>query len=254
MAGRVPARNLAVCEDMIMTASRSEVIDEILKPHKGRKRSPADAADEILQRIRCNGGYIDPAVTAAGVSRASFYRYRAANPEYDDQLQVALAEGVRVRLPMLEATAFQRATVGHAIPVYAPDHMWQDDDDAESGRLDPEKAMQLALTSRNIIGWKHVSPSDALLAKMLGAEDRDKYNPPKVNINVDSSKGNQQEVLRTAMKEACERRGIPFKDHLFDDAMIRLGNQGKKYELPVETAAVEPEEPEPDFLINADDN
>lgn len=237
-------------------SSRSEIIDAILKPKAGRKRRPEDAAQEILDRVRANGGYVEPAVTAAGVSRASFYRYRAANPEYDDQLQVALAEGVRVRLPMLEATAFQRATVGHAIPVYAPDHQWQDDDDAESGRMDPEKAMQLALTSRNIIGWKHVSPSDALLAKMLGAEDRDKYNPPKVNINVDSGKGNQQEVLRTAMKEACERRGIPFKDHLFDDAMIRLGNQGKQkqYELPAEATVVEPEEPEPDFLINADDN
>lgn len=212
-----------------MVSSRSDIIDEILKqPHKGRKRSPEDAAQEILDRVRANGGYIEPAVTAANVSRATFYRYRAANPEYDEQLQVALAEGVRVRLPMLEASAFQRATVGHAIPVYAPDHMWQDDDDAEAGRLDPEKAMQLALTSRNIIGWKHVSPSDTLLSKMLGAEDRDKYNPPKVNVTIDGSANkNQQEVLRAAMKEACERRGVPFNDYLFDDAMIRLGNQGK---------------------------
>lgn len=214
-----------------MMATRSDIIDEILKPKAGRKRRPEDAAQEILDRIRVNGGFIEPAVAAANVSRASFYRYRAANPEYDEQLTVALQEGVRVRLPMLEASAFQRATVGHAIPVYAPDHMWQDDDNAEAGRLDPEKAMQLALTSRNIIGWKHVSPSDALLAKMLGAEDRDKYNPPKVNVTIDGSANkNQQEVLRAAMKEACERRGVPFNDYLFDDAMIRLGNQGRHKE------------------------
>lgn len=210
-------------------ATRSDIIDEILRPKAGRKRRPEDAEQEILDRVRANGGYIEPAVTAAGVSRASFYRYRAANPDYDEKLEVALQEGVRVRLPMLEASAFQRATVGHAIPVYAPDHMWQDEaEDAEAGRLDPEKAMQLALTSRNIIGWKHVSPSDTLLSKMLGAEDRDKYNPPKVQLNIDAGASqNQQEVLRAAMKEACERRGVPFNDYLFDDAMIRLGNQGK---------------------------
>lgn len=224
-------------------ATRSELVDEILKPHKGRKRSPAEAASEILDRVKVNGGYVEPAVTAAGVSRATFYRYRAANPEFDEQLKLALAEGVRVRLPMLEASAFQRATVGHAIPVYAPDIKWEQEDfNPEEGRMDPEKAMQFALKSRNIIGWKHVSPSDTILAKMLGAEDRDKYNPPKVQINVDQSRaGSPNEILRAAMMEACEKRGIAFNDLLFEDAMIRLGNQGKKAMLPAGEVVIDVE-------------
>lgn len=212
-----------------MSMTRSDKVDAILGKHKGRKRSPEDGAEEIIERVKSNGGYLDPAISAAGVARASLYRYRAAHPEFEERLQVALAEGVRIRLPILEATAFQRATVGHAIPVYAPDHMWEDEPDAEEGRMDPERAMQLAMKSRNIIGWKQVSPSDSLLVKMLGAEDRDKYNPPKIQVNVDASRTpDQTEVLRAAVKAACERRGIAYSEFLFDDAMIRRGNQGKK--------------------------
>lgn len=216
---------------MVATMTRSEKIDAMLEEgkHKGRKRSPEDGAPEILARVRSNGGYLDPAISAAGVSRATLYRYRAKHPEFEEQLQIALAEGVRIRLPVLEATAFQRATVGHAIPVYAPDHLWVDEAlDPEEGRMDPERAMQLALKSRNIVGWKHISPSDNLLIKLLGAEDRDKYNPPKIQVNVDASRTpDQTEVLRAAVKAACERRGIAYSEFLFDDAMLRHGGQGQ---------------------------
>lgn len=80
-------------------------------PKKTARRSPWPAVFLAALRQRPNVRY---ACTQAGIDRSTPYRYRETHPEFAEQWDVALREGVEA----LESEAWRRAAEGTDKPVY----------------------------------------------------------------------------------------------------------------------------------------
>jgi hypothetical protein len=145
-------------------------------------------------------GHVPQACQVVGISKQAAYIYRSAHPLFAEEWDAAIMQG-RINLrEELEQALWQRALRGTVVPVYKKDQEWEWDGGLED---DMEERHRKAMSGVNVVGFKHVPPSDKLLELALRAELPTKYAQTKLNVNVNANaNGGMDEFIQMLVEEA----------------------------------------------------
>jgi hypothetical protein len=177
-----------------------------------------------------------------GISHSALYREKAAKPKFSAAWDRAAAEGRGQKLGVLESSAFQRAVYGFPKPTYKTEFRPSKKIMAEK---DVFKALEKSRQMPHLTGYEHVPPSDALLMKLLAAENPEKYGPPQ------KKEDNPTDLpsLIEGIMDGMTRRGIAPAPELVAEAIAQVALRycAKRGLLPEVTdvpAAQQTREPE----------
>lgn len=207
----------------------------------GKSRLAEPALRKRFLRVLAHprvAGSVPTACGVVGITVRCYERYRSKDREFAEAATTIIREAPRDRQVMLEASAYQRALYGIAVPVYRKDWEWLDEDPDNKPQVSdgPLKALKKARQTKNIIGWKQVPPSDSMLQFLLKSLDRNKYDRPAQNINVTAM--DPQKTILEEMRILCEKKGVPFSEKAAIDSLLRRFDQGQYHPVDAESTEV----------------
>lgn len=169
-------------------------------------------------------GYIPLACKKIGISTATAYKYRRENREFADRWDYVVSIAQEMRTGIAEATLWQKATLGEALPEYRAE--WIPEEDCAKIN-DPFEALIRSKIGPNVVGFKYSPPDMKALDKWLNAHLREKYNPPKASIHAHID--GKDALIEAIVKEAQAKglRGAESTEHV-RNAVLFMVNKALK--------------------------